>query len=176
VPATLAKVKTLFSRAELVAISRIINNNGYFYKSKLWQPFLSDLFLCVSSILLAILAIFSLNANGRSGWDLYQFIPGGAWTLAGWLNWGLIKEMFFKTVVLGGFILQNRTRLLLLAAVLLAAIYGSSKKAAAPVSKAAAGLRFFKLRVNELVARLDLRPPPAWNHLSSRSYNSPQCC
>jgi hypothetical protein len=171
----LIKARTAFFHAERAIISRLVANRD-FANLHFGQELSDDVFFGTSLVLLAAMAVLPFSTTCSFGFDLSHLIPGSLWTLIGWLNLGLIKDMIFKTVVMGGFVAQNKTRIIMLEAIALAAIYGLYKQARSLVSKSTTTFDVFESAVNEVIEHLNLRNGLAWNHSGAEQRNNPQCC
>jgi hypothetical protein len=164
----LAKTRSAFLDAER-RVNRDLTNLNFGHELS------NEVFCGGSLVLLAALAILPFSTNCFA-FDFSRLIPGSLWTLIGWLNLGLIKDMIFKTIVMGGFVAQNKTRILMLEAVALMTIYALYKKALCLVSKSTATFSFFESAMNEGSERLNLQLRHLFNQSTAEQRNNPQCC
>ncbi len=66
------------------------------------------------SFMLLALALFAISPAASTGWDFNRLMPANLMALVACLDLAAFKAMAFKTVVCGGFFLQNRSRFALL--------------------------------------------------------------
>jgi hypothetical protein len=104
-------------------VTRWLESRQGFLKFELWKAESADSFLCISFFTLVFTALLPFFLNTSLAPDITRIIPGPIWTLASWLNLGVIKELIFKIIVCGGFFAQNWTRLMMILTVIIAAIY-----------------------------------------------------
>jgi hypothetical protein len=115
-----------------------------------------------SCILLITMAVFPLSSSGSLTRAFDQLVPAGAWTLIGGINLGFIKDLVFKVIVLGGFFLQNRTRLVLLLAILIAGAYRLLKSLRSLRARSESERGSSKPSFNSLERRFEAGALPAW--------------
>jgi hypothetical protein len=79
-------------------------------------------------MILLALTLFAVSPAVSSTWDFNRLVPTNFIAFAGCIDLAAIKAMVFKTVVCGGFFLQNRSRLAVLLAASLVLFFHVSRR------------------------------------------------